>query len=251
MDVLNAAKRLIAARGPQGLTIDDLVRATGLSRTTLYRRTGGREALLDALQEAGLPIGDRTAARERILKSARAAFSRAGFDGATLEEIATAANVGLVTIYRHFGDKEGLAVAVLEGLAPHRAVRESRITSDLRKDLLALAERMLTGLRDDTPLVRWMMMETLADGPFVSRVRTLSPTRTLPSLVRLFSAHLGDGNLPKADPQLLAQSFVGMVMAFGVFGPLFNKLPAPDPAATARAVTDLFLYGALAPKENA
>src|SRR5438128_1847774 len=58
--------------------MENLAEKTGLSRTTLYRRTGGREALLDELARAGLHVGDRGDARERLLRAARVVFGRAG-----------------------------------------------------------------------------------------------------------------------------------------------------------------------------
>jgi AcrR family transcriptional regulator len=245
-EVLAAAKRVVRQRGPAALTMDVLAQETGLSRTTLYRRSGGREALLDALEAAGLAVGDRTDARMRILRAARAAFSRAGFSVATVEEIATDARVGLATLFRHFGDKENLAAAVIQETVPRRAMQQIEPTGDLRADLTGLAERMLAGLQQDTPLVRWMMIETLQGGPFLPKVRTLVPTRSLQAISRFFSACLASGQIPEGDPQMLAQAFAGLVMAFGFIGPLFSNGPVPDPPATARAITDLFLDGALA-----
>src|SRR5262245_6248281 len=95
--VLDAAARIVADEGPDGLTMEGVARSLGLSRATLYRQSGGRDALLDALAAAGADVGDRTAARTRILRGAREVFARVGFDAASLEEIARVANVGVAT----------------------------------------------------------------------------------------------------------------------------------------------------------
>jgi AcrR family transcriptional regulator len=250
--ILAAAARVIAAEGPDALTMERLARETGLSRATLYRQSGGREAVLDALAAAGTDVGDRTAPRARILAGAREVFGRSGFDGATVEEVAAAASVGAATVYRHFGDKDGLVAAFLDEVAPRRAAREARaaFTGELRRDLEELAAKVLTAMRDDTPLVRLVMMETLRGGAAVSRVRTMAQARTVSMIATLLREHAAAGRLRDVDPEFLAQAFGGMVFAFGVLGPLLRGVPAADPAETARTLTGLFLDGALAAKEE-
>jgi AcrR family transcriptional regulator len=51
---------------------------------------------------------DAAATRQAILKSARAAFARAGYDGAGVREIAKGAGVTAMLVNRYFGSKEGL-----------------------------------------------------------------------------------------------------------------------------------------------
>jgi hypothetical protein len=118
-------------------------------------------------------------------------------------------------------------------------------SGDLRHDLERLAEGILRALRDDVALVRIMLLEQLRGGPFLNRVRSMSPTRTLSSVAALLRAHVDSGELRAVDPQLLAQAFSGMLMAFGAIGPILGGLPVPDPTTTARLVTTLFLEGAL------
>ena len=55
----------------------------------------------------------RGSTRERILQAALELFSRKGFLGATTKEIASAAGVAEVTLFRHFPSKEDLFVAVI------------------------------------------------------------------------------------------------------------------------------------------
>jgi AcrR family transcriptional regulator len=50
---------------------------------------------------------------ERILDAARKIFLGRGFEGASMEEIATAARAGKPTIYARFGDKRALFTAVV------------------------------------------------------------------------------------------------------------------------------------------
>jgi len=250
--LLEAAARIVRDEGPSGLTMDRLSRATGLSRATLYRQTGGREALLDALAASGTDVGDRSDTRARILRASREVFGRVGFDAASIDEIAEEADVGTVTVYRHFGDKDGLVEAFLYEFTPRRVAREERLraSEDVRTDLERLAERMLVSMRDEAPMVRLVLLEALRGSPMLSRLGRKAPMGNMREVTEMFREHCAAGRLRDADPSVLAQSFNGAVFAFGVVSPIFRGDPAGDPKQTARAIADLFLVGAL-PRESA
>ena len=52
--------------------------------------------------------------RSRILAAAAGLFARHGVDGVSMDQIARAAGVGKGTLFRRFGDRSGLAVALLD-----------------------------------------------------------------------------------------------------------------------------------------
>lgn len=52
--------------------------------------------------------------RLRVLAAAERLFARRGVAGVTMDEVAAEAGVGKGTLYRRFGDKGGLAVALLD-----------------------------------------------------------------------------------------------------------------------------------------
>src|ERR1700712_5149529 len=63
------------------------------------------------------------ATKTRIIEAARSEFARFGFSGARIDRIAEAASSNAQLIYRYFGKKDDLYVAVLE--EAYRGVRES------------------------------------------------------------------------------------------------------------------------------
>ena len=67
------------------------------------RRTGVREAAAQAT-------------RDSILRAATKVFARYGYDGGSVEKISKAAGSYDRMIYYYFGSKEGLFIAVLEGI---------------------------------------------------------------------------------------------------------------------------------------
>ncbi|MDQ3689397.1 MAG: TetR/AcrR family transcriptional regulator [Chloroflexota bacterium] len=65
----------------------------------------------------GEPAPERADAarnRGRILAAAEALFAERGVAGVSMDDVAEAAGVGKGTIYRRFGDKAGLGIAVLD-----------------------------------------------------------------------------------------------------------------------------------------
>jgi AcrR family transcriptional regulator len=63
-----------------------------------------------------------SAARERVLRTATRLFGREGIRAVGVDRIAAEADVGKMTLYRHFATKDELIVATLEGAdGPARA----------------------------------------------------------------------------------------------------------------------------------
>ena len=56
----------------------------------------------------------RARTREQILDAAEAAFAPAGYRGVRMEELAEAADVSVGSIYGHFGNKDGVYLALIE-----------------------------------------------------------------------------------------------------------------------------------------
>src|ERR1700674_218497 len=70
------------------------------------------------------------ATREAILTSARAAFARAGYDGAGVREIANGAGVTAMLVNRYFGSKEQLfAEVVAQTMASPTILTQETLTS--------------------------------------------------------------------------------------------------------------------------
>ncbi|MDT7802057.1 MAG: hypothetical protein QOI78_5490 [Actinomycetota bacterium] len=80
------------------------------------------------------------ATREAILESALGAFTRAGYDGVGVREIAQAAGVTAMLVNRYFGSKEGLFAEVVDAAMADRTVLTSdpaTLASDVAAALVA------------------------------------------------------------------------------------------------------------------
>ncbi len=251
-DLLTAAERLVRKHGLDALTMDSLAEAAGVSRATVYRQVGSREALLQKLAARGMEVGDRAEVRARVLAAAAQIFPRLGLEAATVEGIAEAAAVGVATVYRHFGDKQGLITAFLASQSPRRAVwaRARALTGDLRADLEALAQTVLEHMKNNSGMFRLALIEHARDGDHMKEIER-APDRTEHAFTALFTHYATHGETLRAelrtDPRALSRSFIGILFSLGLFGPLWGMSGDCDPARDARFAVELFLGGAASP----
>lgn len=74
------------------------------------------------------PRRDATVTRPALIKAAVAEFSRRGFEGARVDEIARLAGVNKQLVYHYFESKQGLYLAALELVYAEIREKEQRLT---------------------------------------------------------------------------------------------------------------------------
>lgn len=130
------------------------------------------------------PRRNSDATKRRIIQAAREEFARFGFSGARVDRIAVLAQANLQLIYRYFGKKEDLYIAVLEDA--YRDVREHEANLDLGHLPPMEGIRRLVGftfdyLTTDPYFVRLIMNENLLEATFARR-SAIIPSTTQPLL---------------------------------------------------------------------
>ena len=89
----------------------------------------------------GRPACSEIAGSDALLKSARQAFAKRGFDATSVREIARDSGVDPALISHHFGSKEALWIAVVEQIAEQAAPMIESIAT-LRTSDLSLRQRV-------------------------------------------------------------------------------------------------------------
>jgi AcrR family transcriptional regulator len=156
--------------------------------------------------------------REQILAAAMRAFARKGFTRATNKDIAQEAGITPGLIYHYFENKEAVLKAMIEERSPVRLVRA------LSQELQTLPPE--TFLR----LVTQQALQRVESEDFVQMLRVMVPeaihneavspliANALREVVSSLSSYLAtrmeQGELRQADSMLVAQTFLGCVMAF-------------------------------------
>src|SRR5487761_2011697 len=99
--------------------------------------------------------------RERIVVAAREVMGRKGKRGATTREIAEMAGVNEATIFRHFGNKEGIVAAVAQRFCPAVELQAlaARLSGNIDEDLFELGRVLMERMEGLQDMIRWSMVE--------------------------------------------------------------------------------------------
>jgi AcrR family transcriptional regulator len=169
--------------------------------------------------------------REQLLDVGRALFAERGFDGTSVEEIASRAGVSKPVVYEHFGGKEGLyAVVVDREVQRLLDTFNHALTGDQPKLLLEQATlALLTYIEDDSNGFRILVRESPVglerSGGFATIISDIA-SQVEHILAQQFKARGFETKLAG----LYSQALVGMVALTGQWW-LDNRKPKRDEVA--------------------
>jgi len=190
--------------------------------------------------------------RAAILEAAKRMFTRLGFDGASMDQIAAEAGVSKLTVYSHFGDKETLFGAAVKshcetGLPP--SLFEARPDIPLRERLLAVARAFYGMITSPEAIAGHRMLCTpqLAGTPLSRLFWEAGPDRVQNAFATLLERRIASGELdieprPEAIHRAATQFCVllkGEPHAMLVFG--CGDVDPADTEAHLAASVDMFL----------
>ena len=153
--------------------------------------------------------------RERIRQAAHAEFCENGFDGASMDRIASRADVSKPTVYQYFGGKEALLKAVLE-------TGRSHIVAPLLAGEGSLVERLWRfswGYADFVLRPDMLSLARLILGEAQRRPETAiayhqnGPGRAFEGLVDFISGAVAQGLLDTDAPDLAAQNLWSLILS--------------------------------------
>lgn len=191
--------------------------------------------------------------RAAILEAAKRMFTRCGFDGASMDQIAAEAGVSKLTVYSHFGDKETLFGAAVESHCETRlppSLFEPAPGTPLRERLMTIARAFYAMITSPEAISGHRMLCTpqVAGSPLSELFWEAGPHRVQTSFSALLERRIAAGDLdidtrdPDAIHRAAAQFFTllkGEPHAMLVFGCRADK-PADIEAHLAASV-ELFL----------
>ena len=190
---------------------------------------------------------------EKFLDAATEVFAEKGYQHARLSEIVARAGGSLATLYRIFGDKEGLASAILERrldmhihllsdlnlteLPPEQALRRVaiRMAQVMARTDSQVVYRIVIGEGQSFPALRdWFLDHAVAS------IRA--------TLADYFEQQVAAGRMRLASPQAAAAQFYMSLFGDQIFRLAAGSHHLPDVdtlEAQALASVELFLQGAL------
>jgi AcrR family transcriptional regulator len=170
--------------------------------------------------------------REQLIEVGRKLFAHKGFEGTTVEEIASKANVSKPVVYEHFGGKEGLyAVVVDREIAALLSGITGALTADLgsRETLERAASALLDYIESSTDGFRILVRDSppgQATGSFASLMSDVAS-----QVEHILAAEFKGRKLDPKTAPLYAQMLVGMVALTGQWWLDSRKMKKSDVAA--------------------
>ncbi|WP_035857039.1 TetR family transcriptional regulator [Cryptosporangium arvum] len=170
------------------------------------------------MARTGRRPGGGSGTQEAILDAARAAFSEAGYDGATIRGIAGKAAVDPALVHHYYGTKEQLFVAAME------------LPFDPSAVLPALLEPGLDGIGERIVRLMVTLWDSAGDyNPFAALLRSAMTQEKAATMFREFATRAIFANVVKAidaDRPELRTGLVASQMAGLIMTRYLLKLPA-------------------------
>lgn len=184
--------------------------------------------------------------RQRILNAAAQFFAERGFAGAATRQIAAAAGVNEVTLFRHFGTKAALYEetvrrnSALPGMA---AAIQSQMTGDYRQDLQILARHFLGFMLTR----RKEILSSLCEAERLPELRKLVgsiPAQQRQALSGYLRSQIQRGVVREMDTEMAAQALLGMFLAYAIsLSMLPEELTQQPPEDVVAQFLDIFIRG--------
>lgn len=187
--------------------------------------------------------------REAILEAAAQVFTDKGYNGASIRDIADAANVADGTIYNYFANKEALLLALFDRLIDveqTEAQLDAALSDDLSQMLPNYFGTHLTTVRQHYALFRAVIPEVLATPDLRERYYQSFVAPLLDTAAAHIEQRISQGELAAMEPQHAAR--VIYALFFGLLCLRILGDPVIQPSQTTDAslldtITQLLAIG--------
>ena len=186
----------------------------------------------------------------RILEAAAQVFTAQGYARATTRAIATAAGVNEVTLFRHFGNKRNLLLAVINhysALPDLADLLARRFSGDYGQDMRRLGHSFQAFMTQRHMAIRMMLCEA-EHLPELREIVGQMPRSLRQLLAGYLRQQIARGVVRDLNPEMMAQAFFGIFFAFNINQSLLPEPMAPDlaPEAVTEQFVDIFVQGTAA-----
>lgn len=187
-------------------------------------------------------------AATRVLDAAARLFAERGYQATTTRQIAELAGVNEVTVFRGFGNKQGVLAAVVQRVVQEQPGRAAAALGGLplREAVTELAHReVANGLRDGGLMTRLAFEARTV--PEVAELFAGGPQANLAAMADFFAERQRNGQVrPDLAAETIAEAFFSLTSSFVIMRTVLGFEPGEDQAVdrSVAGLVELFLTGA-------
>lgn len=176
---------------------------------------------------AGSASTTRGGAEERILATAASLFARFGYNGVSTREIAAAADVNEVTIYRHFPRKRDLYLAVMSAELQRVHLRGELLSklagaADGRAALASTFELISAALAQEPQLLRLLGFSVLELSEDLDPLLRKHLGELVEVLARYLEPWIANGEIRTTNAKTLVLTLIAIVLSRGPLQRVFS-----------------------------
>ncbi|MBX9667849.1 MAG: TetR/AcrR family transcriptional regulator [Candidatus Obscuribacterales bacterium] len=190
--------------------------------------------------------------RDAILRSAMNEFFANGYEAASMDRIADAANVSKRTVYNHFEDKEKLYKSLIEFLANQRQhpslndVEKFAAVAPPKNLLQMIGMSMIQTIKHESNILPFIRIIIGESGRFPELAKTFVRSMEKPKMEFLIS-YLKNNKFAKfSDPEATAWSFSGTIVYYVIITEILgsSEIMSIEPERLITSLVDSIVAGA-------
>jgi len=166
--------------------------------------------------------------RDQIIEVALQHFSRYGYAGTSMRQLAKEVGITAAAIYRHFPSKLDLFERAVEsrsrGLAISSYLETLRRLDSIEDVLRATSLHLLSTAQQDPELLRLLLLTSATDGEAAAKLLKEFRMPYVSFLTEELQRRMDEGELRRIDPGITARCYVGLVIGCAVNAEFWNKL---------------------------
>jgi AcrR family transcriptional regulator len=202
--------------------VDRIAREAGVSRATVYRHFGSRDALLEAIR-----VEPPKPARLRVLEAAADLIGHGGLHSFSMEELASAAGVSRATVYRLFPSKAAVFGELVRHYSPFESLTRVLAEEGHRPpaELIPMLTRTFaTVALPRVGIMRSVLFEALAvTRDAVAGVQPFVP-EVIGALAGYLERYMDAGAVRRMHPLLAVQAILGPIAFHLLSRPLAERV---------------------------
>ena len=167
----------------------------------------------------------------RLLDAAEKVFARAGYDGASVREIAEAADANVSLINRYFGGKEGLLLGITERFIQTKAYADLPypIQPSLSDEIYHYLHHRLAEDTSHEPMIRLMVSRVSVDDTYRQNAQKMMASGADENFKQRIDAHKMLGSVPaETDTNTLFAMIAYFSFSISFFAAIVEKRSAEE-----------------------